>query len=248
VSGTSVHELTTDDQALLWRLALGGTVSTTGAGPYTHVVTPGALPTATIQVGRSGNAGSTTHPFNYLACRVASWELACAAGELPILTVDWLGEEHETSTALETVSYSTPTRLAFTHGAFSVAGSEVCIDSFSIRGSNGLNTQHKICAADAGNPTHREADFREVTGTFTTDFADLTQYNRLINSTEVALSLAFTSGSESVTLAGNMRVQESGGPTIDGPGITKESPTFALIGSTDAAAITVTVINSDSAA
>ena len=245
VGGPTAVEMTTDTQALLWEACLGGTVGTTGTGPYTHVVTPGALATYTIQVGKSGSGGST-HPFNYLGCKVASWSMSCAAGEIPVLEIDWLGENLETTTALASPSYAAFTRLAFTHGALSVAGSEVCVDSFNISGNNGLNTQHKICAADAGAPTHREADFREVTGSFVADFANLTQFDRFRNATEVAFSLAFTNGAESVTIAGNVEFDGTT-PNIGGPGITKDNSDFTFYGATDAAALTVTVVNSDSA-
>lgn len=243
VAGPTAVEMTTDTQALLWEAALGGTVVTTGVGPYTHVVTPGALATYTVQVGKSGSGG-TTHPFNYLGCKVASWSMSCAAGEIPVLELDWLGENLETTTALATPSYAAVTRLAFTHGALSVAGSEVCVDSFNLSGNNGINTQHKICAADAGGPTHREADFRDVTGSFVADFANLTQFDRFRNADSVAFSLAFTSGTESVTVAGNVEFDGTT-PNIGGPGITKDNSDFTFFGSTDAAALTVTSVNSD---
>lgn len=245
ITGNTSVEATTDTQALLWEACLGGTVGTTGAGPYTHVITPGALATYTIQVGKSGSAG-TTHPFNYLGCKVASWSLSCSAGEIPVLSIDWLGTGFETSTALGTPSYASFTRLVFTHGALSIAGSEVCIDSFTISGNNGLNTQHKICSTAAGAPTHREADFREVTASFVADFADLTQFARYTAGSSVAFSLAFTSGTESVTLAGNVEFDGTT-PQVDGPGIIKDNVNMTFYGSTDANALTVTVVNSDSA-
>lgn len=246
VSGPTAVELTTDTQALLWEACIGGTVATTGSGPYTHVFTPGALATYTIQVGKSGSGG-TTHPFNYLGCKAASWSLSCAAGEIPVLEIDWLGTGFETSSSLGTPSYAAFTRLVFTQGVLSVASSEVCVDSFTLSGNNGLNTQHKICATNPGGPTHREADFREVTGSFVADFADLTQFNRFRNSTEnVAFSLVFTSGSESVTLAGNVEFDGTT-PNIGGPGITKDNSDFTFYGSTDANALTVTVVNGDTA-
>ena len=247
VAGQTVHELTTDDMGLLWEACIGGTVNTTGVGPYTHTMSAGDLATYTLQFSKSGTGG-TAHPFNALGCKVASWQLECSAGELPVLTVDWVGTSMENTTALETASYtSAPTRLAFTHGTLDIASSEIAIDSFSIRGDNGLASYHQLQSTDAGAPVHRESDWREVTAQFTFDFADLTQYNRFVNATgAVAFDLAFTSGTESVTLTGEVEFDGSG-PTVDGPEIIKDNAEATFYGSTDANALEVIVVNSDAA-
>lgn len=63
-----------------------GAVNTTGAGPYTHVFTPGDLSddVLTIQVGLPGTGG-TVHPKTLGGCAISSWELACSAGEIATL-------------------------------------------------------------------------------------------------------------------------------------------------------------------
>lgn len=63
-----------------------GAVNTSGAGPYTHVFTPGDLSddVLTIQVGLPGTGG-TVHPKTLGGCAIASWELACSAGEIATL-------------------------------------------------------------------------------------------------------------------------------------------------------------------
>lgn len=71
----------------LFTVMFGG-VATTGSGPYTHTFTPGDLTgkSLTIQKGVPG-VGGTVFPLTYLGCKVASWEIACQAGEVATLGV-----------------------------------------------------------------------------------------------------------------------------------------------------------------
>ena len=82
VGGDIGLELTNRGLGVLFKHAFGG-VATTGSGPYTHTFTPGDLSgvSFTTQVGVPG-VGGTVHPKTASGCKVASWELACAAGEI----------------------------------------------------------------------------------------------------------------------------------------------------------------------
>lgn len=244
VNGQSTHELTAESQGILWELAFG-TVNTSGAGPYTHVFTPGALSSASVQIAKPGD---TILPHTFLGMRVQGWTLDATVGQIPTLRIDWQGTKQDNTESLETASYSTLTRLSFTQGVFTVAGSEVCVDDVSIVGNNNLNVDYKICSDTPGGPTVREADYREYTGSATADFVDNTQYNRFVNGDNVALSLVFSSGTSSLTVAGNVEF-DGETPNVTGPEVLKQPIPFTFYSPTsDAAAITATLINSDSAA
>lgn len=89
VAGDTKFELTNRGLGVLWQACMGA-VSTTGAGPYTHVCTPGDLPSLTAQVGRP-DVGGTVRPFSYRGLKVAKWELAAKLGEIATFGVSWVG-------------------------------------------------------------------------------------------------------------------------------------------------------------
>jgi hypothetical protein len=91
IMGDVNTELYNRGMGKLFRLMFGG-AATTGAGPYTHTFTPATLTglTGTFQVGRGG-ANGTVYPFTYSGCKVASWELSCAAGEIATLSLSLVG-------------------------------------------------------------------------------------------------------------------------------------------------------------
>lgn len=92
VSGSVQHELYNRGLGKLFT-AMFGDVTTTGAGPYTHTFTPGSLvgDALTVQVGRPATNG-TVYPFTYAGMKVASWEIACAAGEIATVGLDLVGQ------------------------------------------------------------------------------------------------------------------------------------------------------------
>ena len=62
IAGSVTMELQAQTIASLLRSCLGGTVATTGGGPFTHTIAGGALPTATWQVLRPFAMGTTLQP------------------------------------------------------------------------------------------------------------------------------------------------------------------------------------------
>lgn len=91
VGGDIQSELYNRNLGKLFKLMFG-TANTTGAGPYTHTFSPGSLMgvTGTFQVGRGASNG-TIYPFTYAGCKVASWEISCAAGEIATLGLTLVG-------------------------------------------------------------------------------------------------------------------------------------------------------------
>lgn len=89
VGGDTKFELTNRGLGVLWQACLGA-VSTNGAGPYTHVFTPGDLPSLTAQVGRPDTSG-TVRPFSYRGLKVSKWELAAKVGEIATFGITFAG-------------------------------------------------------------------------------------------------------------------------------------------------------------
>lgn len=226
-----------------------GTVSTTGAGPFTHTYTPGDLDgdTFTAQVGKP-DSGGTVRPFTYAGCKVASWEIACGLDELAKLTLNLSAWSETTATALAAASYdSTWVPFSFVEGSLTIAGAAPQrVSSVSLTGDNALKTdRHNFGAQNIIEQL--ENGMRSYGGQVLTDFESLTAYSRFVDGTEAALVLAFSNGSDSLTITNNVRFD---GETPDDADELLEQPLpFACVSATsDAAAITAVLVNQDASA
>jgi hypothetical protein len=246
VSGSVELELTTKNMALLFKHALGTAAAPTGSNPYTHVLTPGSLTGLglTVQVGRPSSDG-TVQPFTFNGCKVSGWELGFEIDQTTRLTLDLVGKDQTTGTALATASYtSSNDLLAFTHGAITIAGSSVKVKSGTVSGENPLDTD-RIFLGDTTVSEPLENGRRNYSFDLTCEFESLTAMNRFVNGTEAALSLAFTRGSYSVTLAGNVRF-DTGTPALGGMEILEQPLTGKFVATgADSTALTVTVVSAE---
>lgn len=152
-------------------------------------------------------------------------------------------------TALAAASYAaSQVPLKFNHGTLSLFGASIAnCKAATVSGNNTLAEDRRFL----GNKWRAlpiEAGLREYTGTLELEFADLTQLDRFAAGTEGALSLAFTSGADSVTIAGNIRY-DGETPTVGDRSILTQNLPFKCVASgADSTALTITLVNSDSAA
>lgn len=245
VSGDVGHELYDRGLGLLFTHMFGG-VATTGVGPYTHTFTPGDLSgkSMTVQVGRPSVAG-VVHPFTYAGCKVASWELACSAGEIATLGLSLVGKSETTATALAAATYPTGIKpLKFNHGTVTtVGGTAVKVMEVSITGDNGLKDDRRYLGDQLiGEPL--EESLREYAGSIKVEFENLTHYTSFINGTEQALALGFTAGANSVTISGNVRF-DGASPEVGGREVLMQDIPIKFIKPTGSQAITAVLVNSD---
>jgi hypothetical protein len=232
--------------------------STPGGGTLTrdHTFTPASLDTLslTMQIGRPPvTAGAAAQAFTYHGSKIAEWELECAVGAIPKLTLALLSEEEDTATALAAASY--PSGLATfapESVTLSVAGSAVTdVEAITIRGNNTLkDDRFNIGSTKRRNPL--EVGLREYTGEFSGEFVDLTAYNRFINGTEVALVLLM----EGATIEGSLKYHlqftcnvrfDGETPTVGGPELVEQPLSFKCLntGSGDGTAITAVYRTTD---
>ena len=140
------------------------------------------------------------------------------------------------------------TPVTFAHGSLSIAGTSVAaVQSVSVMWDNGL-------AVDRGRLGSRfiaeqlESDRRSATTSITAEFDDLTHYNLYRGGTDATMSLAFTVGSYSLTIAGTTRLtnvkQSASGISILEKQIEAEFVRTAA--GADSTAMTVTLVNGDS--
>ncbi|WP_017974368.1 phage tail tube protein [Actinopolyspora halophila] len=252
VEGDIELELTRKNQGLLFKHMLGqvATAQPDDVGApsvYTHTFTPGDFPTGlTVQVGRTAVNG-TTHAFSYLGCRVSEWELSAAVEDPVSLTLSLFGRDETTAESLVPVVYPAANRIyTFVHGSLTVDGTPVDVKEFSLSGENGLDDERYFLGSQL-RKAPIQAELRTYEGEITTEFNDLTLYNKFVQGQEAALELTFDSGVNiessynfQIKITCNVRF-DGETPTVDGTEIIEQSLAFTCIddGSGPGSAVTV---------
>lgn len=248
--GDVEFEFAPQSTALVWKHTLGTDVIT-GAGPYTHTFGYGPLDllSLTIQVNRVDSSG-TDRPFDYLGCQITRLRLAAKVGDFLMGTMSVYGSYEDTSQSLASASYpSSWTPYTFVHGVLSIAGSAYDIWDISIDIPTGLATgRHQIRSTTPSRPKPSlSQNTRDITGVLTSDFVDLTAYNRAKNQTAASLSLVFTSGTNVLTISGNVEFDVDT-PTVQGEDVLKLTLPFTFLHATsDTSGFSVVLVNGDAA-
>lgn len=253
VTGSIEFELAPQGSALVWKHALGA-CTTSGTTTYTHTCTPlvGGLDglSWTTQVCRPDITG-TDRVFEYPGSVVTGWSLGGNVGEFVLMSLDLYAQHEDTSQSLATASYPATYELfTYDEATLTVAGSAYDVASFLLQGDNALQVdRHKMQATTPYKPKRPlEAGMRSYTGTVSGDFADLTAYNRYVAGTEAALVITLNGGTgKTCTLTTNVRFTGST-PTVQGMDLLTQELAFECTSATsDATALTVVVVNQDSA-
>ncbi len=248
IEGDIELELSTKNWAFLFGHILGGTVVTTGAGPYVHTYSgPGSLTGKSLsaQIGRPSTDG-TVRAFSLAGCKVNSFELSCDVGTDPVpCTLGIVGKSETTATALTTPSYTSSNDIfAYTHGAVTVGGSSVPVKSATVTIDTPMDSERFYI----GQPTISEPlenDIRDITGELTMDFASLTQYALFTGGSEAAVVLTFTRGTNVISFTFNARF-DGATPEVGGRDLLELPLSFkALASSTDASALTIAITSSE---
>lgn len=238
IAGPVVMELPNANVAA-WMKHMFGSVSTSGAGPYVHTLTPGDLTgqSMTVQIGRPSTDG-TVRAFTYAGTKIADWEIAANLNDYVLLTSTLTAKSETTATGLASASYASATApFVFTGAVVSGAGAPAAVNTFTLKANNGLNATRE----GAGSAAIREQvphAFRDYSGVMTCEFDSLARYADFVAQTQRALVFTFTSGAD--TLVITMNVELTGEtPVVAGPDILILPVPYTCISSTsDAAAIT----------
>lgn len=229
---------------------LFGAVATTGAGPYTHTYTPGAVlaDSLTLQTGVQDAAG-TVQPFTATGVKPGSWELSCAVGEYAKLSFDWTGKDVVTATALASASYAAGlTPFTFVEGSISVNGSAVAsANNVTFSCDKGLRDERHVLGSRYIREQLEEDRF-EFTSEIEADFDDLTLFALGPAATQVASVLTFSNGTDSLVITCSGQVIGDP-PSLTSNGL--ESQTIRLEHShatSDASAVTAVLINTEASA
>lgn len=180
---------------------------------------------------------------------IASVQSATAATLSAAATATATGVTFTIGVALASASYdSALSPFTWTEASVTVGGSSACIKSLTLSGDNNLKTDRRCL----GGPfIHDQAALGKRTygGTMVADFDGLTQYRRFANATEAAVVVAFNNGSQSLTLTANVEFTGETPKISSASDILEQPMPFTVLSSTsDAAALTAVLINSEASA
>lgn len=238
VGGPLALELPTNSAiARLWLEQMMGAVS--GTGPYTY--TPGSLvgKSTTIQKGVPGVDG-TVRPFTFAGCKVASWEIAWAAGQIVTFGLDFIAQSMVTATALATASFASGAEIPFVFAGAtaSIDGSAVKVKQGTLKGDNKI--ERRMFGGTRQTDEPLQTELNEYTGSLQLEFVDLTQASHFIDGDEAPVVVTFAGvGSSSMVLTYNARF-DGETPKVTGRKIVEQPlPIKAVGATTDASALTI---------
>ncbi|HET6908903.1 MAG TPA: phage tail tube protein [Mycobacteriales bacterium] len=212
--GQIVLDIPTKGAGLLLKQMLGSSATAVqqGATPaYKQDHAPGAVGqqgmALTVQVGRPQTDG-TVKPFTLNGCKVSDWEIACAVGGIPALTVTLDAWDQATATGLQTASYTSGTSVFnFTQGTLllggtpstasgvtSIAGGVAVanVKAASVKGTNSLATDRYFFGSAGLKAEQVENGYRSIGGSLECEFVNqATVYDVFAADTSLALELKF---------------------------------------------------------
>lgn len=230
---------------LLFEHMFGG-VSVSGASaPYTYEYVPGDLDgkALTVQLGRPSVSG-TVQPFSYTGCKVLSWEIACAVGEIATLGLTLAGMDEDTSKSLASVGMPAGIKpFKFNHASVKIGGTAAKVKGLTLSGDNGLDDDRRFLGGQTIDEP-LEAAIRTYEGSLEMEFVDLTQYNRFIAGTTAKVGFSLVSGADEIIVEYNARF-DGETPNIGGPEILTQNLPIKAVKPSGGDAVKATIITSE---
>ena len=235
--------------------AVGGTVSTSGAGPYVHTLTPGDIPSLSVQIGWDDTTSPTPVSYwkDYVGVLVGGMSMSNRAGEFPQVRFDVKARSETVNTdgsptiAKVTPSYGTQTYFEFQQATVNFdAGGTECFEDLNLDLRNMLNATGEICPASPRSEVYVFDGWRELTGTIGQNFVDWTRYNQWQNGTLATLQIIWNAGANA-QLQWELRIRFTGETAqVSGKERIKQGVPFAIESNTsDADAMTLTLTTRD---
>jgi hypothetical protein len=225
-----------------------GAVSTTtpggGTNSRTHKFTLGDLTGKglTVQVGRP-STDETVRPFDYTGCKVTDATFKYAVDSPVEIDFSGVGKDEDTSQTLAVATYATPLEvLSWQNATFTVGGSAYAAQQADFTVAHKFDTSR----VNMGATTIKEPivnDLSDLTGTFSSEFIDLTGYTRFVNGTTGALVMdALSVNYLEGTIKGELKITlpyvrfDGDTANVGGPGILTQPIKWTALddGSTDA--------------
>lgn len=203
---------------------------------YEHTFTPGDLSAKSLswQKGVEKDDG-TVQAFSYTGVKIAGWTLGITVDQILQLSLDVDARAEVTSEALGSATF--PASCSFFHfqqGSLEVDDVAIAtVSSAEITGSNSFDTERYFLGSGGLKGEQREQDFRDVGGTLTADFENITDfYNNFTGDTSMKLELIFVGDTISGTYNDELHITINDvrftgeTPKIDGPDVAVQNVPF----------------------
>ena len=230
------------------------TLVTTGVYTQTFTLGDPYARSFTAQVGVPQYGGTVT-PKTLTGCKIPSWSLSVANGDLlkAKFTIDAAG--YSTSQSLATASYTTAAEvLHFAQGAITVDATPVAnIRDFDLTVDNAINTARYNLGGSGAKSTHNQVDFRKIGIKATAEFTDTTLSAKHLSDAAVALVLTFTGSLLTGTHYNTLTITlpavklDTDQPMVGGPGEVNVSFTGTAYDDGTNEPLTIVTKNADSA-
>lgn len=225
---------------------------------YQHVYSMGSLAgkSLTVQKGLRDQAGATVQQFTFHGCKVASWQLGIAVGEILKLSTTLDAEDVDTTTALAAHTFTDASVFHFAQGTLKVGGSSVAkVSSANISGNNSLKTDSFFLGTGGLKGQPEPNDFPSIEGSLSAEFESAaTFYDRFTADSAAALVLEFEGGAISGTYKHKLTVEVpevhflGDTPKVNGPDVIVQDVPFEGAYDGTNAGVKVTLVTTDSAA
>lgn len=259
VEGSIELEVMTSGFGLIFLHMLGAVAITTPGGgtlsrDHTHTIADLYGKSLTIQ-GGTPDVGGVVRPFNWLGCKVASWELSQETGGLLMLnlTIDGMDEDADGTPALASAIF--PARNIYHHGQCAVTVDAGAFDAstLSLSGDNALATERRFLRASTLKKEPIHEGLREFTGELVGEFESLTAYNRFVSKTPAAVVFTWTGAliegainyKLQITMPSVIFTGET--PKVSGPGIVEQPLPFKVLNDGTNPPLTIVYTTTDTA-
>ncbi len=238
----------TNGMGLLLQSMLGSV-----AGPTVNVIT---LTTAsditpksfTVQVLRPTDAG-TLVPFTYLGAVMTSWTIAQAMDDLLKVGLTFDAQDEVTNVAAGTPTYPAgAVPFDWTQAAVQLGGSSVDnVRAIEFAGDLGLKTDRRHLRGSSLKKAPRRAAVPTYSGSLTSDFSDVTEYDRFVAGDIFPVQATWTGasfggGNYSVDVLAQACQYDGDSPAASLTDLTVQTMPFRILhdGTNPAVAITIT--------
>lgn len=248
----------------LFNHMLGGSPTITqpdaGGAPtvYQHVYEMGSTAgkSLTIQKGLRDQAGTEVESFTYHGCKLNTWEMSVAVGEILSLSLGVDCEDEDRTTALAAHSYTSSGLFTFAGGSVEIDDVEVAkVMSASVQGDNALRTDAFFLGTGGLKGEPEPNDFPSVSGSLSVEFADpATFYDLFVGDTAAKFELVFTgatiTGAHKYAVTVEVpEVHFTGStPKVGGPGVVNHEVPFEGAYDGTQPGVRITYVTTDSAA
>lgn len=233
-----------------WAVPLLGAVSTTGAGPYVHTITPGETErekSRTVELNVP--AVGTSEKWTIAGCQVTKASMACKVSEIATMEVELFGKQATRGGA--PTAFSAPADwqpFTFANLAVTMDAAGTAFDEFSIDFETGLKTGRYVFDG-VGRPRQGKiADLLKISGSLAGEYADSSYVTKYLSGATAELVATFDAGAAAkLVISATIQFGDTS-PEVKVGDLTRTSVPFTVVrgsAETDAQGFTMVLTNSD---